>query len=80
MRFTEVKNLGGDGEGPTAAVASTQGGVLTRLPWATIGDPFRVENWLRVKFSGTPCIQENDDRTLRGDFIPELFTAVHGGS
>jgi hypothetical protein len=36
---------------PRAEVASLP------LPWATFPDPFRAENWLAARLSGTPCVQ-----------------------
>src|SRR5512132_1621302 len=41
--FHRTENFG-RGRGVNSDVTSTQGGALMRLPWATIGDPFRVED------------------------------------
>ena len=38
----------------------TQGGALTRFPWATFRGPFRAENWLSVRLSATLLSNEHD--------------------
>ena len=48
------------GRGGNSDVHSPQGGALRRLPWATIRGPYRAENWLTVRLSGTPCVQPPD--------------------
>ena len=46
------------GRGANAAITTTQGGALTRWPWATIHRLFKTENWLAVRRSALPCVQQ----------------------
>ena len=52
-RFTGLEDFG-QGKGVNSDLASTQGGALTRLPWARIRSPLRAENSLGVRSSDTP--------------------------
>ena len=58
-RFTGLEDLG-QGKGVNSDLASTQGGALTRLPWATIRSPLRAENSLGVRSSDTPVSSKKD--------------------
>ncbi len=48
------------GRGVIRDVTLTQGGVLLRLPWATLCRPYRAENWLALRFFSIPCLQSKD--------------------